>query len=98
MAQLSLGEAKWRMLRLALRKKRFTFADVRSMNRRDRGDLDWLIAGRFVAPVADEVYEITARGRDAADLGFYDLPEPVPPSSNGHHRNGKQARRQAVRR
>ena len=75
-AQLSLGEARWRMLRLALRKRRFRFEDVRNMTRRDRGHFDWFVDNGFFAAVGGEVYALTDKGRASADLGFYEYEPP----------------------
>jgi hypothetical protein len=74
MAELSLGESKWRMLRLALKKpRRFRFEDVRAMIRKDRENLDWLVARGFVADLSGGSYAITGRGKAAADLGLYEF-------------------------
>ena len=81
MAQLSLGEAKWRMVRRALARKRFTFADVRDMTRHDRKHFEWLVENGFFVPAGDTLYELTERGRSAADLGYYEYePTPRPPA------------------
>jgi hypothetical protein len=72
MAQLSLGENKWRMLRRVVRKKRFGFTDARNMTRFDRFNFGWLPANGFVARVGDDVYQLTDRGKAAADLGLYE--------------------------
>lgn len=73
MAQLSLGELKWRMVRRVLRKKRFTYADARNWSRHDRWHFDWLVENGFFRPVGDDRYEVTEKGRRAADLGFYEV-------------------------
>jgi hypothetical protein len=81
MAQLSLGEGKWRMLRRALKKKAFRYADCRNMTRHDQDHFDWLVENGFFAQVGDGAYETTETGRAAADLGLYEwerAPE-VPP-------------------
>jgi hypothetical protein len=73
MAELSMGELKWRMLRLALKKpRRFRFEDVRPMTRKDREHLDWLAARGFVSDLGGGLYAITDRGKAAADLGMYE--------------------------
>jgi len=79
MAQLSLGEARWRMLRRVLSRKRFDFADCRNMHRQDRKHFDWLVENGFFAAAGDGRYELTDKGRDAADLGFYEY-EPARPA------------------
>ena len=73
MAQLSLGESKWRMLRRVLRTKRFRFADCRNMTRHDKEHFGWLVKGGFFVEVADGCYEVTDKGKAAADLGFYEV-------------------------
>ena len=73
MAELSLGELKWRMLRYAMKKpKRFRLEDVRPMTRKDSGNLEWLLARGFVAGLGDGWYALTDRGKAAADLGLYE--------------------------
>jgi hypothetical protein len=72
MAQLSLGETRWRMVRQVLKKKRFTFTDVRAMSRQDTRHFEWLVENGFFVSVGSDHYEMTAKGRDSADLGFYD--------------------------
>jgi hypothetical protein len=79
MAQLSLGEPKWRMLRRALRKKRFRFGDCRNQRRNDQKDFDWLVAGGMFVEVGAGLYELTDKGKVSADLGFYDW-EPARPA------------------
>jgi hypothetical protein len=76
MAQLSLGEGKWRMLRLVLKKKQFRYADARNMARHDQGHFDWLLENGFFAVAGEDVFEVTDTGKAAADLGLYDW-EPV---------------------
>jgi hypothetical protein len=84
MAQLSLGEAKWRMVRRAVARKRFAFADVRDMTRHDRKHFEWLVENGFFVPAGDSLYELTERGRSAADLGFYEYePAPRPAAAAG---------------
>lgn len=73
MAQLSLGETKWRMLRLALKKRRFKFADCRNWARNDQEYFDWLVANGFFKAVGEELYEVTQKGKAAADLGMYEF-------------------------
>ena len=74
MAELSLGESKWRMLRRAMKMpRRFRFEDVRSMARIDREYFDWLAARGFVADLGDGWYALTDRGKAASDLGLYEF-------------------------
>jgi hypothetical protein len=73
MAQLSLGENRWRMLRRVVRKKRFRYEDARNQARPDRQHFDWLVDNEFLTQVGDGVYELTERGRAAADLGEYEM-------------------------
>jgi hypothetical protein len=72
MAQLSLGESRWRMLRRVVKKKRFRYDDARNMTRQDQAHLDWLVDNGFFAVVGDGAFEVTDKGRAAADLGMYD--------------------------
>ncbi len=73
MAQLSMGESRWRMLRRVLKKKRFTFEDTRNMSRNDQVHFDWLVDGGFFEDVGDGYFEVTDKGRESADLGFYEV-------------------------
>jgi hypothetical protein len=73
MAQLSLGECKWRMIRMVLKKKKFRFEDARNQTRHDRMHFDWLIANGLFASIDGEWYELTEKGKAAADLGYYDF-------------------------
>jgi len=73
MAQISLGESKWRMLRRALHKKTFRYQDCRNMHRFDRDHFDWLVKNGFFEAVGDDLYRVTAKGEAAAELGFYDV-------------------------
>jgi hypothetical protein len=77
MALLSLGENRWRMIRRALRMKRFRYEDCRNWNRQDKGYFAWLVRQGFFAAIGDGHYEVTAKGEAAADLGFYEY-EPTP--------------------
>jgi hypothetical protein len=76
MAQISLSENRWRMLRLALRKKRFRFEDVRTWRRRDQDDVDWLVENEFFADIGNGYYELTDKGRESSDLGYYEWEPP----------------------
>ena len=79
MAQLSLGECKWRMVRMVLKKKRFRFEDARNQTRHDQMHFDWLVAnGLFVSLGDDGWFELSEKGKAAADLGYYDF-NPAPP-------------------
>lgn len=71
MALVSIGEARWRMLRRVLRKKKFTYADIRNMTRHDEKHFGWLVGNGFVTRLAEDAYELTERARAAADLGEY---------------------------
>jgi hypothetical protein len=80
MAQLSLGENRWRMLRRVLKKKKFRFEDARNMTRNDRVHFDWMVENGLFAVVGEGVFEVTDKGRAAADLGEYAWePEAEPP-------------------
>jgi hypothetical protein len=72
MAQLSLGEGKWRMLRRGLGTgKRFRFTDCRNGTRHDKDHFDWLLVQGFFVDAGDGWYEVTEKGRGSADLGMY---------------------------
>jgi len=71
MAELSLGECKWRMLRRVLRAKRFRFEDCRNGTRRDDRDFEWLLENGFFTAVGAGWHEMTEKGRASADLGVY---------------------------
>jgi len=73
MAQLSLGESKWRMIRRVLKKKRFQYLDCRNMARQDQAYFDWLVVNGFFENLGDGWYTVTERGKQAADLGFYEI-------------------------
>ena len=73
MAQLSMGESRWRMLRRVLKKKRFKYEDTRNMSRNDQFHFDWLVGGGFFKEVSSGYYEVTDKGRESADLGFYEV-------------------------
>jgi hypothetical protein len=73
MALLSLGESKWRMLRRVLRKKKFTFDDCRNQGRHDREHFDWMVQNGLFVEVGDGLYEVTDKGKSAADLGLYEV-------------------------
>ena len=78
MASISLGESRWRMLRRILKKKKFRYEDARNMTRHDQAHFDWLVDnGMFVAS-GDGSYEMTEKGRAAADLGEYEWVPAVP--------------------
>ena len=79
MAMLSMGESRWRMVRRVLRRKRFGYADCRNQTRHDKVHFEWLVGNGFFAAVGDDQYEVTAKGKAAADLGFYDWQ----PTANG---------------
>lgn len=73
MASISMGESRWRMLRRVLKKKRFRYDDTRNMSRNDKVHFDWLVANGFFTDLKDGSYEMTEKGKAAADLGFYDV-------------------------
>jgi hypothetical protein len=60
------------MLRRVVKAKRFKYADCRNMTRHDQGHFDWLLGGGFFAVAGDGTFEVTDRGKAAADLGMYD--------------------------
>ncbi len=73
MATISLGESRWRMFRRVLKKKQFRYEDARNMTRHDQAHFDWLLDNFFQAN-GDGTFGITDTGRDAAELGFYEIP------------------------
>jgi len=73
MALISLGESRWRMVRRVLKRKRFAFADCRNQTRYDREHFDWLVGNGLFVAVADDRYEVTDKGKAAAELGFYEV-------------------------
>lgn len=74
MATISLGESRWRMIRRVLKKKKFKYEDARNMTRHDQVHFEWLVENGFFAHHGDGSYAITDLGRDAAELGFYEIP------------------------
>ena len=68
----SLGESRWRMVRVGLRLKRFRFEDTREMRRSDKANFDWLIENGFFQLLGDEVYQLTPKGVASADMGYYE--------------------------
>lgn len=53
--------------------KRFTFTDCRNQTRNDQEHFDWLVAHAFFSAIDKEKYEVTEKGKAAADLGFYEV-------------------------
>lgn len=89
MAQLSLGESRWRMLRRVSRAKRFRYADCRNMTRHDQEHFDWLVAQAFFAVAGDGTFEVTDKGKAAAELGLYEWEPgatPTPPTARPRKR------------
>ena len=60
------------MLRRVVKKKRFRYADARNMTRKDQEQFDWLLDNGFFVAHADGTFEMTDKGKAAADLGLYD--------------------------
>ncbi len=79
MAQVFLSENKWRMVRRVCRKKRFRFEDARNMTRHDQDHFNFLVEYGFFVAVGEEWYELTEKGKNAADLGAYEF-EPTRPA------------------
>jgi hypothetical protein len=73
MAQLSLGEGKWRMVRRVYRKPRFRFEDARNWTRLDTAHFEWLVGNGFFGDLGGGWYKVTDRAKAAADLGLYEL-------------------------
>ncbi len=79
MALISMGESRWRMLRIALRSKTFTFDDVRTMSRTDGKYFEWLLNHGFFEDLGNGNYRLSPKGVAAADLGLYEwAPMPAP--------------------
>ena len=78
MAQLSLGECKWRMVRMILKKKKFRFEDARNQTRHDSMHFEWLVTNGLFASLGDDWYELTDKGKASADLGYYEF-TPIAP-------------------
>lgn len=72
MALLYLSENQWRMVRRVCRKKRFRYEDARNMTRHDEKHFGWLVENGFFVAAGDDSYELTDKGRAAADLGEYE--------------------------
>jgi hypothetical protein len=89
-AQFSLGERKWRILRLALRQTPFRFADIRLMSNDDRGQFDWLIEHGFVDDLGGDQHRLTTKGVEAADLGLYEVRLRPPPPREATRPTGKR--------
>jgi hypothetical protein len=74
MAQISLGESRWRMVRRVLKKKRFRYDDARNQTRHDQTHFDWLVDnGFFEKADTDGWFVLTEKGKASADLGFYEV-------------------------
>ena len=73
MAQISLGESRWRMVRRVLRKKKFQYDDARNQTRHDQNHFEWLVKQGFFEDVGDGWYAVTEKGKVAAELGFYEV-------------------------
>jgi hypothetical protein len=87
MAQLSLGESRWRMVRLALKRKKFRYQDCRNMARQDEAHFEWLLAQGLFRDLGDGWYEVTADGKAAAELGFYETDaRPAPAAAEARAR------------
>jgi hypothetical protein len=82
-AQLSVGESAWRMLRRAIKlRQAFRLVDVRNYARGDQRHFDTLVRlGLFEASeTGGDRFVVTQLGREAADLGLYDtarVPQPA---------------------
>jgi hypothetical protein len=73
---LYLSENQWRMVRRVHRKKRFRYADARNMTRHDEKHFGWLVENEFFVAVGEDQYEVTEKGKAAADLGEYEWEPP----------------------
>jgi hypothetical protein len=97
MAQLSLGEPKWRMIRRALKKRQFRFEDCRNMTRNDQRHFDWLVENGFFQALGAGLHTLTDKGKASADLGLYEweptrpaapAPRPAKPAARGSRNRG----------
>ncbi|MDB5313874.1 MAG: hypothetical protein JWO38_8076 [Gemmataceae bacterium] len=73
MASISLGESRWRMVRRVLKKKKFRYEDARNMTRHDQTHFDWLVENEFFEDMGDGWFTVSERGKESADLGFYEI-------------------------
>jgi hypothetical protein len=73
MASISLGESRWRMVRRVLKKKKFRYEDARNMTRHDQSHFDWLVENGFFEDIGDGWFAVSDRGKESADLGFYEI-------------------------
>src|SRR5436305_1744514 len=68
MAQISLGEGRWRMIRGVLKKKRFRYDDARNQTRHDQTHFDWLVRNGFFEKAGnDGWFALTEKGKAASD-------------------------------
>ena len=80
MALISLGEAKWRMLRRGLIAGRFRPDDVLGGAPGEVARFLWLADNGFLADTGGGWFELTPKGAEAADLGLYETdPRATPP-------------------
>ena len=56
-----------------LKKKRFRYDDARNQTRHDQTHFDWLVGNGFFVDLGDGWYSITDKGKESADLGFYEV-------------------------
>jgi hypothetical protein len=47
--------------------------DIRNMTRSDALYFEWLVGNGFVASAGGDLYELTEKGKAAAELGFYEV-------------------------
>ena len=77
MAQFSLTIGRWRMLRMATRKKKSHFDDLRNMARHDQEDVAWLVEIGYLTDLGDGYYALTPKGVEASDMGYYEMDVPA---------------------
>ncbi len=58
---------------MVLKKKRFRFEDARNQTRHDRMHFDWLVANGLFSAIDEVWFEMTEKGKAAADLGYYEF-------------------------
>lgn len=72
---------------MVLKKKRFRFEDARNQTRHDLMHFEWLVANGLFSPLGEEWYELTEKGKAAADLGFYEFSPSLPMPSKAARRS-----------
>ncbi len=58
---------------MVLKKKKFRFEDARNQTRHDKTHFDWLVQHGLFVSLGDGFYELSDKGKAAADLGYYEF-------------------------